>query len=255
MITKDQMIYIPAGKFEMGYAGEDATREEKPVQEVHLDGFWISKYPVTNAEYHEFLAARRKRAVPYEKYNWAQPYNWDKKTRSYPPNKEEHPVVLVSWFDAVAYCKWLSKELDEDAWLPTEAQWEKAARGTDGRRYPWGNEWDAARCNSRESKSGGTLSVRQFSPAGDSPYGVANMSGNVWEWTNSLFRLYPYDATDGREHRRLREYRIVRGGSWLNTRQILRCSYRVGTNPLPLLHNIGFRVVINEVPPRNRRWG
>lgn len=250
MITKEQMIHIPAGVFTMGYAGAGATREEQPVQQVHVDGFWISKYPVTNAEYHEFLAARRKRPVPYEKYAWAQPYNWDKETRRYPPDKAQHPVVLVSWFDAVAYCKWLSKELNADVWLPTEAQWEKAARGVDGRRYPWGDEWDAARCNCREGQHGGTLPIGQFAPAGDSPYGVSDMAGNVWEWTNSLFRWYPYNAADGREHRKMREYRIVRGGSWLNTAQVLRGSYRVGNNPLPLWHNTGFRVVLNRVVPQ-----
>ena len=117
--------------------------------------------------------------MPYVDQKWAQPYNWDRQARTFPPDKADHPVVLVSWHDAQAYAEWAGKR------LPTEEEWEKAARGTDGREYPWGNEFDKERCNTRESGIGGTTSVGQFSPQGDSPYGCVDMVGNVWEWTAS----------------------------------------------------------------------
>ena len=121
-------------------------------------------------------------------------------------------MVNVSWQDAQAYCQWLSEKTGKSYRLPSEAEWEKAARGADGRVYPWGNEWDAAKCNTRESKIQGTSPVGQFSTLGDSPSGCADMVGNVWEWTLSLWGpdsdspkyRYPYDPADGREVQEIR---------------------------------------------------
>ncbi len=106
-------------------------------------------------------------------------------------SKEDHPVVNVTWHDAVAYCKWLAGVTGKAYRLPSEAEWEKAARGTDGRIYPWGDEWHRMRCNASGGKRGGTTRVGNYSPLGDSPYGCADMVGNVCEWTRSLYRVYP----------------------------------------------------------------
>ena len=125
----------------------------------------------------------------------------------------------------MAYCQWLSEQTGKEYRLPTEAEWEKAARGTYGQVYAWGNDWDPANCNSKESGPGDTTPVGQYSPQGDSPYGCADMLGNVWEWTSSALKDYPYNPDDGREGENA-EYRILRGGSWYNSKEFVRCAYR-----------------------------
>ncbi|MCB9007985.1 MAG: SUMF1/EgtB/PvdO family nonheme iron enzyme [Ardenticatenaceae bacterium] len=147
-----EFVRVPAGEF---LYGDDKKK-------VYLDEFWIAKTPVTNAEYARFVAETKAKFPGYWK-------------RSSPPAKlADHPVVNVSWHDAKAYAEWSGLE------LPTEEQWEKAARGTDGREYPWGNEWRENHCNTRESDIGTTTTVGQFSPQGDSVYGCVDMAGNVW---------------------------------------------------------------------------
>lgn len=190
------MVYVPAGEFLYG----DNKRK------MHLDDFWIDKTPVTNAEYKRFLDANPKHRVPSGSSDWAKPYNWDETKRTYPAGKENHPVVLVSWDDAQAYAQWAGKR------LPTEQEWEKAARGTDGREYPWG-AWQDGRANTEEAGIKGTSPVRQFSPLGDSPYSCVDMAGNVWEWTDSW-----WDEK--------KEWRVLRGGSWYNDKLWSRCAAR-----------------------------
>ncbi|MEW5718366.1 MAG: SUMF1/EgtB/PvdO family nonheme iron enzyme, partial [Chloroflexota bacterium] len=193
------IINIPAGEFVMG-EGNDAHK-------VYVDAFYIARYPVTNAEYKKFVDAT-KHDVPFVDTDWAKPYNWDRKNRTYPKEREKHPVVLVTWRDAVAYCKWAGGR------LPTEAEWEKAASWDEAKKekrvYPWGKEFDKNKCNSSESGIGGTTPVGKYSPQGDSAYGVADMAGNVWEWCNSLYRGYPYRADDGREDAQSDGARVVR---------------------------------------------
>ena len=173
---------------------------------MHLDEYWIGKYPVTNAQYKAFVEASGHQ----------QPDHF--KNGKIPKGKNDHPVVEVSWHDARAFCDWASQISDAVIRLPTEAEWEKAARGKEGRIYPWGDQKpDVGLCNF-DQNIGGTTLVGRYSPAGDSPYGCADMAGNVWEWTSSLKKDYPYRAGDGRENLEAGDdvHRVLRGGSWLS---------------------------------------
>ena len=177
--------------------------------------------------------------------------------REPPRDKLDHPVVSVSWQDAVAYCDWLSQETGRSYRLPTEAEWEKAARGTDGRRYPWGNDWADGRCNVATSD---TTPVNAH-PAGASPCGCEDMLGNVEEWTSTLWGSdlrqsdypYPYRADDGRENRAVgqrlfRTYRIHRGGSYASQPGEVRCAARdTALEAKSESRWRGFRVVIERL--------
>jgi len=208
MILND-MILIPAGEFMMG--SDDGYNDEKPAHKVYLGAYYIDRYPVTNAEYKRFVDATGHR----------QP-NW--KGGTYPAGKADHPVVRVSWEDATAYAQWAGKR------LPTEAEWEKAARGVDGRRWPWGNEWGAGRCNSQETGIGDTTPVGKYSPAGDSPYGSADMAGNVWEWVGDWYDDTYYASSPARNpmgpSHPVIPNRVVRGGAWDYDDNDARSAYR-----------------------------
>ena len=155
-----EMVWVPAGEFLMGSTDDEGVRDERPQRKVYLDGYWMYKTEVTVAQYRKFCEATNREMPEAPEWGW----------------KEDHPVVNVSWHDAVDYAKWAG------ASLPTEAQWEKAARGTDGRVFPWGNEWDAGACaNSVSWSLKGTKPVGSC-PAGASPYGCVDMAGNAWEW-------------------------------------------------------------------------
>lgn len=217
-----EMIVIPGGDFLMGssdahvqealqlarerHAGaiEAWFLDEAPMHTVHLEAYAIDKYPVTNAQFEAFVKATKYEAQG----DWRSAYT---------EGKENHPVVLVTWYDACAYAKWAGKR------LPTEAEWEKAARGTDGRKYPWGNKWDPIRLNCHESGYRTTTPVGQF-PEGASPYGVMDMLGNVWEWTQDNYNPYPDSEfwTDKFGSR----YKVFRGGSWNNYHFNNRCANR-----------------------------
>jgi len=238
-----EMVSIPAGPFPMGTWSEDIPalvkkyggkaewyEREVPQHEVDLPTFEIGKYPVTNREYQAFV----------REAGYRPPEGWD--GDEYPPGKGDHPVVNVSWRDAAAYCRWLSERTGRSFRLPTEAEWEKAARGTDGRQYPWGDEFDPAKCNTREGGPGGTTPVGQY-PEGASPYGALDMAGNVWEWCSSLYKPYPYDPGDGRENPEVNGSRVLRGGSWDFLQWLARVRVRSRHYPDFSLNNFGFRVV------------
>jgi formylglycine-generating enzyme required for sulfatase activity len=217
-----EMILIPAGVFTMGEA-EDA-------HPIDLPAFSIAKYPVTAADYQAFVAASGHPA----------PKHW--REGQYLPLMETYPVFNVSWYDALAYCRWLSAERGQTYCLPSEAEWEKAARGEDARTYPWGNTFAKEHCNTMEALRGGTTPVNQF-PDGASPYGVMDLIGNVWEWCSTLFRAYPYRADDGREALDDDGWRVLRGGSWLDAEWGARATRRLSGQPDYGSHNTGFRVV------------
>ncbi len=200
-----ELVLIPAGEFLMGNDPQKdvlfVASGVQPQHRLYLPDYIIAKTPVTNVQYAAFVEAVGRKP----------PEHW--KDGKLPPDKEHHPVVNVSWHAAMAYCQWLADVTDKPYRLPSEAEWEKAARGTDGRIYPWGNEWDAKRCNTKEGGKDDTTPVGAY-PLGASPYGLLDMTGNVWEWTLSLFGFYPYHSDDGREDPRAEGNRVVRGGAW-----------------------------------------
>jgi formylglycine-generating enzyme required for sulfatase activity len=224
------MVFIPKGNFLYG--------EKK--EEVPLDyDYVIDVFPVTNKQYKEFLNSvlEWEKYLPYrDDIDWAKPYNWDKESRNFPEGRGNHPVVLVSWHDAVAYCKWMT-EKDKDGYeykLPSEKEWEKAARGNDGRIYPWGDKFDKEKCNTDESRIGGTTKVSRY-PQGASPYQCREMAGNVWEWTRT-------DYDSGKDCEGLGSFKpVLRGGAWYANQVVARCAYRGDDFPLNRNVDIGFR--------------
>ena len=227
IIGKDgaEMILIPAGEFIMGSPEGEGLDSEHPQHTVFLDAFHIDKHEVTNAQYKQFMDATRHKAPEY----------WDNEKY----NQPEQPVVDVDWHDAVAYCKWAGKR------LPTEAEWEKAARGTDGRKYPWGNEWDSSKCTSGMGGDGYdyTAPVGSF-PAGASPYGVMDMAGNVWEWCADWYNKNYYSQSPQQNPKvpDSGSRRVLRGGGWPDGfASILRCALRYFYVPSRARSPIGFR--------------
>jgi len=234
-----EFVDIPAGEFWMG--SDQISDDEKPVHRVQVGAFAIARYPVTNAQYVVFVQATGREP----------PRHWE--GGQMPPHLANHPVVYVTWRDAVAYCRWLSQKIGQEYRLPTEAEWERAARGglpspSEGegagvRVWPWGNEWDAEKCNSTEGGPGATTPVGIY-PAGASPEGVLDMAGNVWEWCSSLYKPYPYDPGDGRENLEAGALRVLRGGSFHNVARSVRCASRVRPPPYARHDLSGFRVVV-----------
>jgi formylglycine-generating enzyme required for sulfatase activity len=240
-----EMILIPAGEFLMGsdpQQDENALDYEQPQHRLSLPDYYLAKTPVTHPQYRAFVLATGREA----------PEGWT--NRAPPRGEEDHPVVNVSWYDVRDYCQWLSEVTGRSYSLPSEAEWEKGARGTDGRIYPWGNQWDATYCNSGASHLGKTTSVHAC-PTGASPYGMLDMAGNVWEWTRTLwgerrerpYYRYPYRPTDGRESIDAGEdaLRVLRGGSFVYDHWSVRCAYRVGGYPYDQNESFGFRVVMH----------
>lgn len=162
---------------------------------------------------------------------------------------EDHPVTCVSWHDALRFCRWSSDQTGLRVALPSEAEWEKAARGTDGRIYPWGSSNpDSKKCN-YGGYMRGTTPVGHYSPYGDSPYGCVDMTGNVWEWTRSIHMRYPYNPEDGREDLEIRDEasRVLRGGSFSIDDWFVYCACRRSERPSRCFGNCGFRVVVSPV--------
>jgi formylglycine-generating enzyme required for sulfatase activity len=232
-----EFVRVPKGKFIMGSKDDNklAWDNEKPQHTVEIPyDYWIARYPVMNEQFAAFVQATK------HQHEWVS--DWKKKAN--------HPVVNVAWRDAVAYCKWLNETLrgeigDGVVRLPTEAEWEKAARGDAerGNEWPWGNEFDKTKCNSSEGGKSGTTPVGAYSPQGDSPYGAAGMVGNVWEWCHSIYKPYPYKADDGREESGL-DVRVLRGGAWYDAEGGARCAYRYNVPPGDRLDDVGLRVVV-----------
>ncbi len=218
----DSMTLVEGGDFQMGDGDEKHT--------VTLPDFYISKYPLTNAAYQKFVEAEEREA----------PRHWIDNRG--PEILLDHPVVNISWYDALHYCEWLSKRSGKKMGLPSEAAWEKAARGPQGWDYPWGDSFEKGFCNNWEAGGSGTTAVDQF-PQGRSFHGLLDLSGNVWEWCNSLIMPYPYNANDGREELTSDGWRILRGGSWLDTGWGLRIGRRIGSPAEQKSHNSGFRLL------------
>ncbi len=301
----EELVEVPAGPFLMGTPEKDVSalleryggeREwygwEVPQHETALETYRIGKYPVTNARFRAFVQSGGYREPRY----WPEAqaaglwqdgrltcYTWSLEERKYekgtsrgphdygPPfNLPNHPVVGVSWYEALACCRWLTEVWREEGmigpaeWvrLPTEAEWEKAARGTDGWIFPWGDRFDPAKCNMGDSGIRTTSALGLF-PAGASPYGLEETSGSVWEWTMSLwghwtgeeaeFQFpYPYDPADGREDLAADPdaLRVVRGGAFDNDGNGVRCAVRDWYFPLNRYDNLGFRIVVSlHLPP------
>jgi len=233
-----EMLFIEEATFVMG--SDVGNPNYKPEHKVHVASFYLDAWPVTNAEYKRFVD-ETDHPIPNYRVDWldTEGYNWDLETRMYPEGKADHPVVLVTWEDAMAYAAWTNKR------LPTEAEWERAARGVHGRRYPWGDEFSPKiHCNCKETGINGTSAVGDFSPAGDTPEGLVDMVGNVWEWTNSLYWPYPYSAEDGRESRDASGFRVLRGASWMNDANVVYCMARLDGD-FQWYTNVGFRCAVS----------
>jgi len=231
-VLKQPMVWVMPGPFLMGsdeYQDPAIQEGEEPQHILTLPGYWIGRFPVTVGWWRVFVQETG--------------YRTSEESLQDP---DDHPVCNVNWGDAMAYCKWLSDKSGLIVTLPSEAEWEKAARGTDGSVYPWGKEFDKDKCNTAESGIGNTTPIGKYSPVGDSTYGCADMAGNVWEWTRSKFKSYPYTTEDGRENLEGNDLRAIRGGSWNDIQADARAAVRVfgSLYPYDRDDNLGFRVVV-----------
>jgi formylglycine-generating enzyme required for sulfatase activity len=276
------LVRVPAGPFLMGsdkkqdpntYGYELPQHMERSITRPYL----IGKYPVTNAQFQIFV----QDAEGYQSIQWWTKAGFQRRGAWIGPEKvggdfalPNAPLVMISWYEAAAYCAWLTKRLQSSNFraaiadlmegdlkkgiennqfvirLPTEAEWEKAARGEDGRKWPWGNQFDPKKCNCSECRIGHTTLVGKYSPDGDSPYGCADMSGNVWEWcqTKWVDSYKKYDR--GIEERESLEGdfpRVLRGGAFDDNERYVRCAFRNRYNPVFWVRYFGFRVVLSPL--------
>jgi formylglycine-generating enzyme required for sulfatase activity/energy-coupling factor transporter ATP-binding protein EcfA2 len=228
-IRVDSMVLVKEGKFMRGSSEAD---NEKPQREIYLDNFMIGKYPVTNEEFKEFIDDG---GYDKEEFWTKEGWQWREENKIYEPkywhdrkwNAPNFPVVGISWFEASAYVSWLSKRTGNPYRLPTEAEWEKAARGTDGSKYPWGEHFDEKLCNSYESGLNRTSPVDIF-PKGKSPYGCFDMAGNVWEWCSDWYDDNYYANSPDRNPKGpfSGASRVARGGGWFNFARDCRSAIR-----------------------------
>ncbi len=235
----------------------EGDEDERPVHRVTVAGFLIARFPVTNGEYARFVRATGHpppavRELPLVANGndvlfreFAAAFEWDGITP--PIGRGDHPVVLVTFDDAAAYCRWIAREIGMDVQLPTEAQWERAARGgADGLRYPWGQDIDPSRANYLDDPASkaerGTVAVGRYPPNG---FGLYDVIGNVWEWVLDFYAHDYYDTAPARDPRGPDDgaMRVVRGGSWLNDQpSMLRCAYRHRVPLDTYAYSIGFRI-------------
>jgi formylglycine-generating enzyme required for sulfatase activity len=248
------MVYVPTGAFIMGSSAAEGHPDETPPHRVCLSGFYIDKHEVTNAQFKEFTEASgyvteaEKGASAADDRTWRHPYGPESNAEDMP----NHPVVCISWNDANAYALWAGKR------LPTEAEWEKAARGTDSRRYPWGNAaptgtlaniadksielaWSNASLNDNHRMAS---PVGSF-PDGKSAYGIEDMGGNVWEWCFDWWSSTYYEtgASNNPVGPESGEFKVVRGGSWFSGADGARAAQRMHFRPNGSSAAIGFRCV------------
>ncbi len=247
------MVAIPGGPFLMGR--DSGPADEQPAHRISLPTFYIDRNLVTVAEFATFVQANGTEGPHGELY--LDVYDPDNRLHQrhgvWQPEEgfASYPAGEVSWFGAMAYCQWRKKR------LPSEAEWEKAARGTDGRLYPWGNDTPRPHFAFYGGFRGETVPVGQY-PKGASPFGVLDMAGQVWEWTTSIYKPYPYDPRDGREHLATAAPRVARGGSSSSTAQGLTATSRQILSPARMATGhayIGFRCVKSlEMTAQSRQF-
>jgi formylglycine-generating enzyme required for sulfatase activity/class 3 adenylate cyclase len=239
-----EMVVIPAGKFLMG--------EGREQHELFLPAYQVGKYPVTNTEYARFIEAGG-----YQDKSWWTEAGWQEvgQKQNEPRywqdarfNKLNQSAIGLSWYECVAYCRWLSTETGQLYRLPTEAEWEKGARGVDGGVYPWGNEFEASRLNAREGdQKVCTNTPVGIYPTGVSPFGLFDCAGNVWEWCATRWKKpFPYDGYQNEwraDYLEGRNLRVLRGGSWNYKAEVTRCSYRFKFQPYGWSERGGCRLV------------
>ncbi len=224
-------VEIPAGEFLMGSNPiEPVTSypDESPQHQIDLEEFFISVKPITNAQYQKFV----------ESTGYKKPGHWI--GGEVPAKKREHPVTYIDWEDANAFANWCG------ASLPSEAQWEKSARGSDGRLFPWGDEKPTNQDANFGNGIGDTTEVGIYK-SGESIFGVLDLAGNVWEWTSSMHSAYPYNSNDGREDVNAWGARVVRGGNYLSAAKNIRCADRHSIYPTARDIYIGFRVATKNL--------
>jgi len=224
-VASGEMIAIKGGAFQMGSAQGDP--DERPPHEVTVSDFQMDRFEVTNTLFDAFVQATGYQ-TENEKGGKAQ--TW--RTFS-TPDTTDNPVVMVTWADANAYCQWAGKR------LPTEAEWEYAARGTDGRIYPWGNDYDPSKFNGKASGIHGTVHVGSY-PSGESAFGIDDMAGNVWEWTADWYQAYPGGPASQFYGEK---FRVTRGGGWFDEQKQVRASNRSSADPTAANDDLGFRCV------------
>lgn len=275
-MIKPNLVKIPEGYFIIGSGKKeivtllkrfsdikkDLLERELPQHKLWLRGYFIGRYPVTVNEFSEFIKETGYRTTAEKSgsgfvftpgfqevkdADWKHPFGPGTNIK----RKKDHPVTQVSWYDALKYCEWLSERTANKYRLPTEAEWEKAARGMDGRIFPWGDKWNSKICNA-EYRIKDTTPVGKFSPDSDSPFGCCDMSGNVFEWTSTTIGntepwpskyKYPYNPDDGRENLRLKTRRVGRGGSYSRGEVFCRCAFRFADLPEDRYSAQGFRIV------------